>query len=82
MLVLKSEPMELRGISNVTSAKGNVYYNVNAERMDGTAYQFYCKDAQAFPQGLKKGDAVEVNFGLTYYKGQPKLEVVNLKKIG
>lgn len=80
MLKVKSEVMELRGVANKQSAQGKVYYIVNVETMDGTPHQFYCPDATALPQGLKKGDNVVLTFDVKYYKNQESLVVANVEK--
>lgn len=77
---LFTEKLELRGISNATSGKGNVYYIVHCEEEDGNAVQFYCKNSNAFAQGLKKGDAIKITL-----KFNPKfksLEVSAVSKVG
>lgn len=62
MLKMKSFALELRGIANRTRKDGSVYYLVNVEDDEGTPYQFFCKDASAFPAGLKRGDIVDIEF--------------------
>ena len=81
MLQVKSNSLELRGIANKTSAKGTVYYTINTESSDGTPYAFYCPNANAFPDGLKKGDKVELTFDVSYFKGQEKLVVAAVRKM-
>lgn len=77
---LVTENLELRGIKNSTSSKGNLYYILNCEDHDGSPLQFYCKDASAFPEGLKKGDKVkvEVDFNVRY----KSLVVEKVVKVG
>lgn len=79
MLKLKTEKMELRGIKNTQSAKGNIYYIIYCENEDGEPHNFYCKDAKALPEGLKKGDKVHIS--LTYNKFK-SLEVEQVQKVG
>ena len=62
MITMKSYNLELRGIANRTRKDGSVYYLVNVEDSEGTPYQFFCKDASAFPAGLKRGDIVDIEF--------------------
>lgn len=81
MLSVKSNPLELRGIANNTSKKGNVYYTINTEAADGSPHAFYCPDAAALPQGLKKGDMVTVTFDVSYYKGNERLVVSKVDKV-
>lgn len=77
---LTTEVLELRGLKNTSSKKGNVYYILNCEHSEtGDPYQFYCPDASCFPQGLKKGDKITVT--LTYNKFK-NLIVKNIKKVG
>lgn len=81
MMIVKSEPMELRGIANKTSGKGNVYYTVNVESDDGTPHALYCPNAAAFAQGLKKGDNVRVTFEVSYFKGAERLNVAKVELV-
>lgn len=54
MLMVKSNPLELRGIAHKTTKQNKVYYVVNCEEEDGTARSFYCPDSKAFSADLKK----------------------------
>lgn len=80
MLKLKTDVLELRGISNQLSNKGNVYYILYVENFCGKPYNFYVPNSEAFPEGLKKGDNVIVTFDLSYYKGQERLSVSKVEK--
>lgn len=80
MLTVKSAPLELRGVANNTSKKGNVYYTLNVESSDGSPHALYCPDASALPQGLKKGDMVTVDFEVSYYRGNERLIVTKVAK--
>lgn len=80
MVKVKSEKLELRGIANRQSKNGKVYYIVNVESLDGTPYGFYCPDASAFQQGLKKGDMVCVTFDVKIYNGNEQLLVNKVEK--
>lgn len=80
MLKVASEPLELRGIAS-KEGKNKMYYSVNAETPDGTAYQFYCPDFNALPQGLNKGDQVRVYFNVRYFQGKERLEVCGVEKV-
>lgn len=75
---LHTNELELRGIKNVTSAKGNVYYNIYCEEADGEQMSFYCKNISAIPQKLKKGDKIVVD--VTYNKFK-ELEVISIRKV-
>ena len=75
MLIVTSAPLELRGIANKSSKNGKLYYILNVESSDGSPHALYCPDANALPQGLKKGDMVAVDFLVTYYKGNERLVV-------
>ena len=79
MLKLKSEKLELRGIQDATSAKGNLYYTVFCESESGEPFRFFCKDSNAFAQGLKKGDSVYVTLSLNKYNN---LVVEKIEKVG
>lgn len=81
MLTVASEPLELRGISSHTTKKGTAYYVVNAETPDGTAYQFYCPDFNALPQGMHKGENVRVYFHVRYFQGKERLEVCKVERV-
>lgn len=73
---LLTENLELRGIKNATSGKGNLYYIVNCEEQDGEPVQFYCKDSSAFAEGLKKGDKVRISL-----KFNPKFKSIEVEKV-
>lgn len=79
MLKLKSEKLELRGVQNETSAKGNMYYIIFCESETGEPFRFFCKDVKAIPQGLKKGDNVYVTLALNKYNN---LVVDKIEKAG
>ena len=82
MLYVKSVPMELRGIAHRPKKNtGEVYYIVNAELEDGTAYSFYCPKATAFGADLKKGDKVEITFEVSYYYNKERLIVEKVEKV-
>lgn len=75
MIQVKSEVLELRGIKNQESKNGKVYYIVNCESADGTPMAFYCPDASAFAEGLKKGSMVTITFDVSRYQGNDRLIV-------
>lgn len=81
MLTLKTRPMELRGINSQVSKKTNQpYYLVYCEDVESFEPQkFLCKDFNALPQGLKKGDLVEVTVTYNSYKD---LNVLKVEKVG
>ena len=81
MFKLKTDALELRGIENKSSNKGNVYYILYVENFCGKAYNFYVPNANALPDGLKKGDSIIVTFDLSYYKGQERLSVCKVEKV-
>lgn len=82
MLTVKSCPMELRGIAHKPRKNtGEVYYLVNAETEDGTAYSFYCPNASAFGAGLKKGDMVEITFEVSFYNNKERLIVTKVEAV-
>lgn len=69
MINFISDALELRGIKNATSKKGNVYYTLNCEYpVDGTPIAFYVSDAQKIPSGVKKGDKVKVVVNYNRFK--------------
>jgi len=77
---LLTENLELRGIKNTVSGKGNIYYTLNCEGQDGDPVQFYCKDASAFPEGLKKGDKIRIS--LDFNQKYKSLVVEKVEKVG
>lgn len=81
MLKLKTCEMELRGIVSQVSKKTNqAYYIVFCEQLDGCEqFKFLCKDYNALPQGLKKGDLVVLSLVYNNYKelNVEKVELVN-----
>lgn len=81
MLMVKSNPLELRGIAHKTTKQNKVYYVVNCEEEDGTARSFYCPDSKAFSADLKKGDMVHVIFEVSYYNNQERLVVNQVQKV-
>ena len=62
MLRLSAKKLEVRGVANATSKKGNVYYILRCENYEGEPFQFCARTADVFPKGLKKGDFVDVFF--------------------
>lgn len=82
MLIVKSNPVELRGIAHKPKkSTGEVYYIVNAELKDGTPCSFYCPDASAFGTDLKKGNIVEITFRVTYFNNRERLIVEKVEKV-
>lgn len=81
MLVLKTKDMELRGITSQVSKKTNQpYYLVFVEDLESyEPFKFLCKDFNAMPQGLKKGDIVELTVAYNNYKD---LSVLKVEKVG
>lgn len=80
MLTLKTNKMELRGINSQVSKKTNQpYYLVYCEDLGSfEPYKFLCKDFNALPQGLKKGDSVVVTLSYNNYKD---LNVLKVEKV-
>lgn len=60
---LKTETLELRGIKDFISSKGNIYYMVYCEQADTEPVKFYCASEKVFPTSpkLKKGDIIRVH---------------------
>lgn len=80
MLTVKSSPLELRGIANKSSRNGNQYYVLNVESSDGSPHALYCPKFEALPQGLKKGEMVQVTFEVSYFKGNERLVVTAVER--
>lgn len=80
MLKVKSNSVELRGIANSTTKKGNLFYILNVETADGTPHQLYCPSADVLPQGLKKGEEIFVTFDVRYYNGKERLVVSGVER--
>ena len=79
MLTLKTNKMELRGIQTRTSKKGNNYYIVYCEDAETCEpYNFFCKEFNALPQGLKKGDFVVLTVQYNNFK---ELSVTKVEKV-
>lgn len=68
MLNLKTETLELRGLKNETSKKGNVYYILFCETQEGEPVKFFCKNSYVFPDGLKKGDLITLDLKYNSFK--------------
>ena len=79
-MIVKSEPIELRGIANKETKKGNVYYIVNCELADGTPLSFYCPNSDAFPSGLKKGEIITIDFLYKKFNGNEQLLVKDVHR--
>lgn len=78
-MILNTERLELRGVLTQTSKKGNTYYILHCEDMEtGQPYKFFCKEFNALPQGLKKGDTVVVT---VFYNSFKELEVRKVVKV-
>lgn len=75
MIRVKTEVLEVRGLSEKRSAKGNDYLMLYCEREDGEAVEFYCKEP---PKGdaVKKGDKVVLHCMINKYKDIVVLEMV------
>lgn len=81
MLTVYSNPLELRGVAHKVSKNNKSYYVINCESDDGSPHAFYCPDASALAQGLKKGDMVCVTFDVAYFKGNERLVVTKVVKV-
>lgn len=81
MLIVKSYPLELRGIAHKTKKNGGLYYVINAESSDGTPHALYCPTAECLPAGLSKGDMVNVTFEVSRYQNQERLVVKEVEKV-
>lgn len=81
MLTLTTREMELRGIQSQVSKKtNNPYYLVYVEDVDNIkAFCFVCRDFNALPQGLKKGDIVKVT--CTYNEKYKELACIKVEKV-
>ena len=78
MLELTTKNLELRGLVNTTSKKGNVYYVLHCETIEGAPVKFFCRDAAAFPQSLKKGDIIQIDLVYNNFKD---LEIKKVIKV-
>lgn len=77
---LSTNVLELRGLKNAKSKKGNVYYVLNCETVEnGDPKQFYCPSAEVLPEGLKKGDKIKI---VVLYNNFKNLVVKEVKKVG
>lgn len=81
MLIVKSYPLELRGIAHRTTKKGNLYYILNVESSDGTPHALYCPNADCLPAGLNKGDMISVTFEVSYFQNNERLVVKEVEKV-
>lgn len=79
MLKLTTAQLELRGLKNQTSKKGNVYYMLFCETEEGEPCKFFCKDSRVFPEGLKKGDQITLDL---HYNAFKELDVLKVNKVG
>lgn len=80
MLIVTSQPLELRGIAHKRTKNDKLYYTINCESADGTPHALYCPDAQAFPTDLHKSDMIYVTFNVHRYQGQERLVVSSVQK--
>ena len=76
MLNLVAHKMEVRGLANATSKKGNLYYILRCENEEGEHFEFVARDASIFPQGLKKGDSVTLELAFN-----PRFKDLLLSKV-
>lgn len=79
-MLLQSEILELRGVVNRQNKDGNVFYLVNCEEGDGSPIQFYVRNADVFPDGLRKGDNIVITFKFSEYNKEIRLSVVRIEK--
>lgn len=80
MLLVKSLPLELRGVANKQTKKGVTYYVLNVETDDGTPYALYCPKSDCLPLGLRKGDTICVTMEVIVYNGTERLIVRHVEK--
>lgn len=80
MFYVTSDVMELRGIQSKVSQKTQkAYYILLCEDIESTEqYKFLCKDFNKIPQGLKKGDHIELRLAYNIFKEFDVLEVVKV----
>lgn len=81
MLTVKTNKLELRGINSQVSQKTNKsYYLIYCEDLESfEPYKFLCRDFNALPQGLTKGDKVVLTLSYNTYKD---LNVMKVEKVG
>jgi len=80
MLKLKTEELELRGVKDHKSQKTNsIYYIVYCEDSKGEPFNFLCRNIEAFPEKLDKGDIVVLTLTYNRFKS---LEVEKIEKVG
>lgn len=79
MIKYTSDTLELRGIKNVTSKKGNLYYVLNCEyTVDGTPVSYYVSNPDVIPTGLKKGDKIKTIVTYNRFKTLVVNDIVKL----
>lgn len=81
MVVMKSNPLELRGVVNKATKTGKVYYILYVENEEGKPFQFYCPSAECIEQGLKKGDKVTLTFNYSVFDKQERVYVAKVSKV-
>lgn len=81
MLNVVAKNMEVRGLAHATSKKGNVYYILRCENVEGEHFEFFARESNAFPQGLQKGDNVTLELAFNpRFKDLVLLKVVKVKE--
>lgn len=80
MLIVKTTPLELRGISSKVSGKGKMYYNINVESEDGSPHSLYCPNVDALPAGLKKGQMIIATCEIVKFGKEEKLVVNQVQR--
>lgn len=79
MINFTSDTLELRGIKNSTSKKGNAYSVINCEyTVDGTPISFYVAKPEIIPNHIKKGDKIKVIVNYNRYKDLVVKDIVKV----
>lgn len=78
---VQANSLELRGVANKVSKNGTLFYILNVEAEDGTPHALYCPKMESLPQGLKKGDLVNVVFDYVTFGRTERLVVSQVEKV-
>lgn len=69
---------ELRGVDKKMSSKGNEYLNVYIEDQSCVSHRLYCKQKDAFPNDLQKGDMVTAEIEIKQYGNSIQYELLGI----
>lgn len=81
MILMKTEPVELRGASRRITKSGTQYALLNVENPEGKPFQLYVRELSALSEDLKKGDKVMLSVQYSVFDRSERINVVAIEKV-